>query len=243
MALITCPECGKQISDRAQTCPNCGLPLTQELNVIENEDSNISFATEEIIPCPKSFPTDLSIGQQITNWKFDAAFNGIYSITENTITSIPSGKVQVLLHTHGVRIFAGLKFDIHNSQIINIVKTTSAQIVQVNKSVIGRAVVGNLIMGPLGAIVGGMSGIGTKDKMQVTQYVVINFWDVNTRTPQSILIQCDAIQPVDAFIARQKQEEIINVTEEREPEEEHMPIWSIICIIVIIVSVIIILAT
>ena len=113
----------------------------------------------------------------------------------------------------------------------------------ISKGGIGRAVVGNLIMGPLGAIVGGMSGIGTKDKMQVTQYVVINFWDVNTRTPQSILIQCDANQPVDAFIARQKQEEIINVTEEREPEEEHKPIWSIICIIVIIVSVIIILAT
>lgn len=29
MALITCPECGKQVSDRAPQCPNCGLPLQQ----------------------------------------------------------------------------------------------------------------------------------------------------------------------------------------------------------------------
>lgn len=28
MALIKCPECGKQISDRAASCPNCGCPIS-----------------------------------------------------------------------------------------------------------------------------------------------------------------------------------------------------------------------
>jgi hypothetical protein len=27
MALITCPECEKRISDRAGTCPSCGYPI------------------------------------------------------------------------------------------------------------------------------------------------------------------------------------------------------------------------
>lgn len=27
MALIKCPECGKEISDQAQSCPNCGYPI------------------------------------------------------------------------------------------------------------------------------------------------------------------------------------------------------------------------
>ena len=27
MALIICPECGKQVSDCANTCPNCGYPI------------------------------------------------------------------------------------------------------------------------------------------------------------------------------------------------------------------------
>ena len=27
MALITCPECGKEISEMVKTCPNCGYPL------------------------------------------------------------------------------------------------------------------------------------------------------------------------------------------------------------------------
>lgn len=27
MALIKCPECGKEISDKAAACPNCGAPI------------------------------------------------------------------------------------------------------------------------------------------------------------------------------------------------------------------------
>ena len=28
MALITCPECGREVSDKAPACPHCGVPLT-----------------------------------------------------------------------------------------------------------------------------------------------------------------------------------------------------------------------
>ncbi|MFP4080867.1 MAG: hypothetical protein ACLFMW_07815 [Ectothiorhodospira sp.] len=27
MALIECPECGRQVSDKAPTCPGCGVPI------------------------------------------------------------------------------------------------------------------------------------------------------------------------------------------------------------------------
>ena len=27
MAMINCPECGKEISDKAAACPNCGCPI------------------------------------------------------------------------------------------------------------------------------------------------------------------------------------------------------------------------
>lgn len=30
MALINCPECGKEISDKAHACPNCGNPMKQQ---------------------------------------------------------------------------------------------------------------------------------------------------------------------------------------------------------------------
>ncbi len=28
MALISCPECSKEISDKATSCPNCGAPIS-----------------------------------------------------------------------------------------------------------------------------------------------------------------------------------------------------------------------
>ena len=37
MALITCPECGKEISDKAKTCPNCGAPVEVKTEAPENE--------------------------------------------------------------------------------------------------------------------------------------------------------------------------------------------------------------
>ncbi len=30
MALIKCPECGKEISDKAASCPNCGCPINNQ---------------------------------------------------------------------------------------------------------------------------------------------------------------------------------------------------------------------
>jgi len=34
MALITCPDCGKEVSDRAPSCPQCGAPLQIESKVV-----------------------------------------------------------------------------------------------------------------------------------------------------------------------------------------------------------------
>lgn len=30
MALISCPECGKEISDKVKSCPHCGYPIDNE---------------------------------------------------------------------------------------------------------------------------------------------------------------------------------------------------------------------
>lgn len=31
MALITCPDCNKEISDSAENCPNCGRPMSTSI--------------------------------------------------------------------------------------------------------------------------------------------------------------------------------------------------------------------
>lgn len=46
MALIKCPECGKEISDMANFCPNCGFPVS------ERTKSDSTKTTSKRV-CPK----------------------------------------------------------------------------------------------------------------------------------------------------------------------------------------------
>lgn len=41
MALIKCPECGKEISDKASSCPSCGYPINN--TEIETEQDRINI--------------------------------------------------------------------------------------------------------------------------------------------------------------------------------------------------------
>lgn len=52
MALIKCPECGKEVSDKAPTCPHCGCPLSDEL-VIERATEKLNTNQEEVTNCKK----------------------------------------------------------------------------------------------------------------------------------------------------------------------------------------------
>ena len=55
MALIKCPECGKEISDKATICPNCGYPVSEmnkspETETNTNQDDtpqDINFSLEK----------------------------------------------------------------------------------------------------------------------------------------------------------------------------------------------------
>ena len=194
MALINCPECNKEISDKATSCPNCGFPLQPKMSEISDQEE-LKFP---------QLPADLSIGKQIVNWLGDAGFKGNIEAEINVVEGISSGTVNVTLHKQGIKIsdkyFQPL-LDIHNSQLISLKKTTRSELSQMDKSVIGRSVVGGLILGPLGAIVGGMSGIGTKKKVKDVSYLVINFWDINTKSAQTILVSGDKYS-IEGLIAR-----------------------------------------
>ena len=60
-------------------------------------------------------------------------------------------------------------------QITGINVTSEEEILEKSKSVTGRAVIGGVLLGPLGAIVGGMSGIGDKKKEKTHYYLIINY--------------------------------------------------------------------
>ncbi|MCD8316980.1 MAG: hypothetical protein LUB61_06225 [Eggerthellaceae bacterium] len=51
---------------------------------------------------------------------------------------------------------------------------TETEMTQKNKSSVGRAAVGGLLLGPLGAVVGAASGVGIKNSRQIHEYFVNN---------------------------------------------------------------------
>jgi hypothetical protein len=89
---------------------------------------------------------------------------------------------------------------IHNEQIINSQAVKRTALIQESKSVAGRAIVGGLILGPVGALVGGLTGLGTAP----TAYdgcLVVNYWDSDSRTPRTLIV-AGPWRKIDKFCSR-----------------------------------------
>lgn len=65
MALINCPECGKEISDLAASCPNCGCPVKPAISPLEAAQNsvNIPQSTPPVQPPPAPYPNPTPIPQ------------------------------------------------------------------------------------------------------------------------------------------------------------------------------------
>lgn len=61
------------------------------------------------------------------------------------------------------------------NQIQDVVYTSDIETTKKSKSPIGRAIAGGLIFGGTGAIVGAISGTGTKEKKEYRFYLIINY--------------------------------------------------------------------
>lgn len=50
MSLITCPECNKEVSDRAEVCIHCGYPFKKEKNtkcIINGKEHDLAFILDQ----------------------------------------------------------------------------------------------------------------------------------------------------------------------------------------------------
>lgn len=60
MALIKCPECGKDISDKAPACIHCGFPLRLIKSEVEElPEKEIAIVNEERIPSENGYSMEL----------------------------------------------------------------------------------------------------------------------------------------------------------------------------------------
>ena len=89
MSLIKCPECGKEISDKAKACINCGFPLNDDKSeenicTINGITYDLSFVLAET-NFYDMFSEGIAAAQleKLTNCTFDKALSLVKSIREN----------------------------------------------------------------------------------------------------------------------------------------------------------------
>ena len=73
------------------------------------------------------------------------------------------------------RIYKKPPVKLRYEQITGINVISEKEIIEKSKNAVGRAVAGGILLGPLGAIIGGMSGIGKKQKSEAHYFMIINY--------------------------------------------------------------------
>lgn len=179
MSLIQCPECSKEISDKAISCPNCGMPINDVPKTIVSIDNDLN------VPALKypELPDDLSIGAGKIRHP-DCFVKGYYESSGEG--DFDTGELSMWLHEKGIAIhrtvYTSPLLKINYGQIISIDCVRGEEIVK-NRSVLGRAAVGGLLLGPLGAVVGGMSGL--KSYNAYPYMIILVYWDTYTKEPKT----------------------------------------------------------
>lgn len=85
MALIKCPECGKEISDKSDNCIHCGFPLTKTKNkicVINGKEYDLSFVLDFYKDHPDEKVKLIGTFRRITNCGLKDAKDVIDKILE-----------------------------------------------------------------------------------------------------------------------------------------------------------------
>lgn len=124
MALIKCPECGKEVSDKACSCPNCGYPILQ--NPISQSKTEDTESEKKLIFCPKCLSTHVHAEQK--GFSGGKALAGVVAIGGIGILAgtIGSKKVNITCLKCGYKFMAGNAFiatKTEKEKILNILES------------------------------------------------------------------------------------------------------------------------
>lgn len=121
------------------------------------------------------------------------AFDSLINQESLFSTNIPTNIIE---HNRGYEISIMYKFKLYRvaiplDHIISItIEDKAAIIEQKDKSVIGRALLGGILLGPLGAVIGGMTGIGKNDKILYSPDVLLTILYKNNGFEKVIVFTC-----------------------------------------------------
>lgn len=142
MALITCIECGKMVSDKATICPNCGCPV---IEILKERDAILLLSTSE----DKRDKIKI-FAQLITNYAETRKIKESSLINNRVFKDSKRDEIVKALNSGN--------FTTKSDSKISCPRCGSSQITTKNKGFgLGKAIVGGLLLGPVG-LLGGAIG-------------------------------------------------------------------------------------
>lgn len=117
------------------------------------------------------------------------------------LPNIPGGKAVNVSMEDGYLLIkqgkSGNEVKLPYDKITNANIMEETEEIEKNKSVIGRAVVGGILLGPAAAVVGGMSGLGKKKKSKSHYFYVIDYTsnDENKQIVFEISTPIESVRP------------------------------------------------
>lgn len=156
MALIVCPECEKQASDKADNCPNCGFPIKSELSMAayscpqEGAEYHKSITTVKCLECDSIYPVSRS------KCPICSYGNHKYKHEEQVEVKIPAPVIEKppIFYNHTEWGQINSAFVCPHCQIKGSVNT---KLVKRKKGVSGAKATGALLTGGISLLVTGLS--------------------------------------------------------------------------------------
>lgn len=185
MALITCPECGKEFSDKAAACPNCGYP-TNEISSSIEPDESLDSVWETVSDRSVSANTKIKSTQKVGPVKIDEV-NKMFQIN-GTIPSNgkksgiigKSFKGLMAVSTMGLSVVAEKAIGagtnkVGTNQWYDFSDLISYDLIEddgiVTTGGVGQALIGGALFGGAGAIAGGITGKRVQKKRVESLYI------------------------------------------------------------------------
>lgn len=164
MALIFCPECGREISDKAVSCPGCGCPVEEMIQ--EDTRSELEKLVDEIYYKNKGNRTYSA--QELmkrTGMDFKEAMDLMQKKHHSPEVKAEEKRKRAAhkeMQRQNLRELGEACQNLQNafggSKVARCPKCRSTSISYQDKVSVGRAAIGGALAGPAGAVLGGLTG-------------------------------------------------------------------------------------
>lgn len=196
MALMNCPECGKEISDRAENCTNCGFPLEplsfreEEYIQDEREENNYSNSLETIKNIAKNAMDDWKESYRATKKVGPVKIDENHMVFQIKGNVLQNGKKSgamsktfkglMAVSTMGMSVVAekalgGASKKVGSNEWHEFSDLLSYELIEddavVTSGGVGQALIGGALFGGHGAIAGGITGKRVQKKRVESLYI------------------------------------------------------------------------